>query len=138
MPITSLFNILYRKGFLEWADFSDTQYSSESAENFESIAALSNADVLLAADVVYDVQCIPDLVNTISSFLSGNVGRKTALFATTYRNKRTFDLFEGELKKKNVSCDYVSIQLHKELPDIFPCYFNQPRGDVRICTMKLN
>ena len=106
-----------------------------------SIQALSKANVLLAADVVYDVDCIPDLVSTVSKFLSQSKvaedDEKIAIFATTFRNKSTFNLFEEELEKNNVLCAYYDQSMIDELPNIFPCYWNQPRTDVRICTMRL-
>jgi hypothetical protein len=113
---------------------------SQAATNSGNIRALlDDADVLLAADVVYDVHCIPNLVRTVKDFLSfgKRMENKKAVFATTYRNKNTFGLFENELEKSGIQCDYMSKQLQEELPNVFPCYFNQPRGDVRICTMKL-
>lgn len=90
---------------------------------------------MIAADVVYAVECIPDLVLTVEKFLSDGNEKKIALFATTHRNKNTFSLFEKELEKRHIICDYKS---QDGLPFIFPCYFNQPRSDVRICTMQLN
>mmetsp|Transcript_33750 Transcript_33750/g.62028 ORF Transcript_33750/g.62028 Transcript_33750/m.62028 type:complete len:85 (-) Transcript_33750:456-710(-) len=59
---------------------------------------------------------------------------RVAIFATTYRNKKTFTLFENELEKRNIVCVYHSIE---SLPNIFPCYFNQPRMDIRFCTMRM-
>ena len=142
--LCSLFST-FEQGFLQWGDFSDyreifVSRGSRASTNSRSIGALLDADVLLAADVVYDVDCIPDLVQTVNSFLSSGKPseHKSALFATTYRNKNTFDLFEKELEKRGILCDYMSKQLQKELPNIFPSYFNQPRSDVRICTMTLS
>ena len=109
-----------------------------------SSEAISKADVLLAADVVYDRNCIPDLVSTVCKFLSqtnhlddseGNAHR-IAIFATTFRNKDTFALFEKELENHNIVCAYDHSL--EELPNIFPCYWNQPRADVRVCTMSLS
>ncbi|KAL3784935.1 hypothetical protein HJC23_000020 [Cyclotella cryptica] len=131
-------------GFLEWGDLGDCKQNDgleirQSVTNSGSTTALLNADVLLAADVVYDIHCIPDLVCTVNRFLScGNsLENKKALFATTYRNKTTFDLFENELEKRGILCDYIPKQLQEGLPSIFPCYFNQQHADVRLCCMKL-
>ena len=111
------------------------------ASEHTSIQALSKSNVLLAADVVYDVDCIPDLVSTVSKFLSQSKvaedDEKIAIFATTFRNKSTFNLFEEELEMNNVLCAYYDQSMIDELPNIFPCYWNQPRTDVRICTMRL-
>lgn len=119
---------------------SNPVYGSHGAN---SIQALSNADVILAADVVYDVHCLPDLVSTVCKFLSSpwettngnqNGKEKLVIFATTFRNQTTFGLFEKELDKKGIICDYLSME---DVPFVFPCYFRQPRSDVRLCTMKL-
>lgn len=94
---------------------------------------MTNADVILAADVVYALECIPQLISTVHKFLSSSI-HKMALFATTHRNRSTFQLFEDELERNEIVCDYKSQEL---VPSLFPCYFNQPRSDVRICTMRL-
>lgn len=105
-----------------------------------SIQALSKSNVLLAADVVYDVACIPDLISTVCKFLSQSKAadddERIAIAATTYRNKSTFNLFEEELEKHNVVCAYCDQSMIVSMPNIFPCYWNQPRTDVRICTMR--
>lgn len=106
-------------GNLEWGEYAEHDCCSHPAE------------VLIAADVVYTVECIPDLVATVSKFLSSG-SAKVAVFATTYRNRSTFALFERELEKKRITCAYKS---QDEMPYVFPCYFNQPRSDVRICIM---
>ncbi len=100
----------------------------------EGDCCLESADLLIAADVVYAVECIPDLVTTVRKFLSSG-SSKVALFATTHRNRQTFELFEQELERKGIICQYTS---HTTLEYVFPCYFNQPRSDVRICTMRLS
>ncbi|KAK1739580.1 lysine methyltransferase [Skeletonema marinoi] len=112
-------------GNLEWGEYAEHDCCSHPA------------DVLIAADVVYTVECIPDLVATVSKFLSSgsSTNAKVALFATTYRNRSTFALFERELEKKRIMCAYKS---QDKMPYVFPCYFNQPRSDVRICTMTLS
>mmetsp|Transcript_29875 Transcript_29875/g.64407 ORF Transcript_29875/g.64407 Transcript_29875/m.64407 type:complete len:460 (+) Transcript_29875:133-1512(+) len=157
-------------GRLEWGEYSNKQNGDDDVNDAvvdvsghaighpwaNSIKALSNADVLIAGDVVYLVEAIPDLVATVCKFLSnhnhshghnsvhhhhsdndnGDINRneRVAIFATTYRNKKTFNLFENELEKRSIVCVYHSIE---SLPNIFPCYFNQPRTDVRVCTMRM-
>ena len=118
-------------------------YSSHHVHNHpwaDSLDALSRANILLAADLVYDVACIPDLVATVCKFLSqtqqspDDDNERVAIFATTFRNKDTFALFEKELEERSITCEYHSID---GLPNIFPCYWNQPRTDVRVAHMKL-
>lgn len=103
-----------------------------------SIEALTKANVLLAADVIYLVNSIPDLVATVSKFLTqeGNGDdERMAIFAVTFRKKNTFALFEKELEEHKIVCSYDSSI--EDLPNIFPCYWNQPRTDVRVCTMRI-
>ncbi len=111
----------------------------QSYQNSFTIA--SNADVLIAADVVYDRSVIPQLVQVVKSLLtsssssSKNKSEKVAIFATTFRNADTFALFENELEKcdDDICCDYVDSDGIDKLPNIFPCYHQQPRSHVRIC-----
>ena len=128
------------KGRLEWGEHDNDQIALEVGNASgppwaNSVDALSKVDFLLAADVVYDPAVVPDLVATVSSFLGANNNERSAIFATTFRNKDTFALFERELVSNDIICTYDN--LLDDLPDIFPCYFNQPRSDVRVCTMKL-
>ncbi|KAL7447918.1 hypothetical protein ACHAWC_000202, partial [Mediolabrus comicus] len=109
-------------GKLEWGESST-----------EGDFCLESADLLIAADVVYAREVIPDLVTTVRKFLSSG-SSKVALFATTHRNRQTFELFEKELQQKGIICQYKS---HTTMEYVFPCYFNQPRSDVRICAMRL-
>jgi len=106
----------------------------KDASEQSSIEAISKAVILLAADVVYDVSCIPDLVSTVSKFLNPAGSERIAIFATTYRNERTFSIFERQLEKHQIICEYEHSLEH--LPNIFPCYWNQSRSDVRVCTMR--
>lgn len=134
-----------QKGKLEWGDYSSSQYENNAiaANKHEppwgdSIEAVSKAGVLIAADVVYDVDCIPTLVATVSNFLRKPTHldhERIAIFATTYRNEATFALFEKELEEQSIACTYDnSIE---DLPNVFPCYFTQPRSDVRVCRMEM-
>lgn len=114
----------------------------QSYQNSFTIA--SNADVLIAADVVYDRSVIPQLVQVVKSLLtssssSKNKSEKVAIFATTFRNADTFALFENELEKceNEICCDYVDSNDIDELPYIFPCYYHQPRSHVRICIISV-
>jgi hypothetical protein len=92
------------------------------------------AQVLIAADVIYDRMFIPPLVSSVGRLLSGSSGR-IAIFALTYRNEETFALFEVALNQAGVKCNYAPRESTEKMNYIFPCYVNQPRKDVRICTM---
>jgi len=145
----------FKKGKLEWGDYA----LNESDQNVDGVAiytngsthppwadsieALSTAEVLLAADVIYDVNANPALVAAVSKFLSQNrnfdtskVGKeRVAIFATTFRIKNIFALFEKELAAQNIICDYDSSL--GDLPNLLPCYWNQPRSDIRVCSMRI-
>lgn len=99
-----------------------------------SMALAKSADVLIAADVVYDRSVLPALASCVSKFLSESQNRQ-AIFATTYRNENTFSLFEAKLKNEGIKVSYVPKNHIEDMNHIFPCYFDQPRTDVRICTM---
>jgi Putative methyltransferase. len=98
------------------------------------MALAKSADVLIAADVVYDRSVLPALASCVSKFLSESQNRQ-AIFATTYRNENTFNLFEAKLKNEGIKVSYVPKNHIEDMTHIFPCYFDQPRTDVRICTM---
>lgn len=136
-------------GYLEWEQFSEALEEQERAmiectvptrsqtihqppEISKEIA--KNADVLVAADVVYDRSIIPALISCVSKLLSDSPD-KLAVFATTFRNEKTFNLLEEKLKEEGIRCSYAPRSHIESLPRIFPCYFVQPRTDVRICTM---
>ena len=143
-------NVCSRKltsGYLEWtecAEGGDDENSRRAISTSEPFQ-FSEAEVLLAADVVYDASQIPSLVQSVKVLLSsGRVGvtndaaeKRKAIFATTFRNEKTFALFTNELRREGISCNYVEKEAIASLPNIFPCYFTQPRSDVRICTMTM-
>ena len=123
-----------------------------------------NAHVLLAADVLYDRDDIPYLVQTIYTFLSHSSSSvntsttrysdekeekedelhqnltqsKVAIFATTIRNQETFQLFEQSVSKMNIHAQMIPTTVIDNLPEIFPCYFLQPRSDIRITLFTLS
>ena len=127
-------------GYLDWEQFADEGTPVDLSLKYGAVR-ISDADVLLAADVVYDWKAIPDLVRTTRRLLlqpnAVATSARKAIFATTYRNKETFDFFECELQKGGISCDYVPKEEMDSLDRIFPCYFIQAREEVRICTMSI-
>lgn len=127
-------------GYLDWEQFADEGTPVDLSLKYGAVR-ISDADVLLAADVVYDWKAIPDLVRTTRRLLlqpnAVATSARKAIFATTYRNKETFDFFECELQKGGISCDYVPKEEIDSLDRIFPCYFIQAREEVRICTMSI-
>jgi predicted nicotinamide N-methyase len=131
-------------GYLEWTECAkgDKERSAREMSTSEPFR-FSEAEVLLAADVVYDMSQIPSLVQCVKVLLSsgegaGSTEKRKAIFATTFRNENTFALFTHELLCEGMACDYVEKEVIAGLPHIFPCYFIQPRSDVRICTMTMD
>jgi len=94
------------------------------------------SDVLIAADVVYDRSVIPPLISVVRRHLTGP--SKTAIMATTFRNANTFALFEKEIQSKGITVKFASSEDLNNMPSIFPCYFSQPRSDVRISVMTVD
>jgi len=90
------------EGYLDWAAFSGHRMPSKWDENF----SLFHADILLAADVIYDCQVIAELVDLVWCFLAGARGR-VAIFAVTIRNEDTFRIFESAMNERHVACEYV-------------------------------
>ena len=106
----------------------------------DSYHLFHDATVLLAADVLYDPEDIPYLVQTILAFLSlsNDTGEKVAIFAITMRNQETFKRFEQELWLFKIQSHYIPLAVMHDLPTFFPCYFLQPRSDVRIAVFSLS
>jgi hypothetical protein len=102
-----------------------------------SVKALSQAHVLLAADVIYDVEVIASLARAVRRFLTSD-DDKVAIFATTLRNRATFDAFENELLDQGILCKYIEGEILESVPYIFPVYHVQPRSDIRISFMQLS
>ena len=75
---------------LDWEEFSD---STEF-----------NADVILGADIVYDPQLIPSLVNTLVVLLKKSV-TTVAYLSCCVRNEATWMTFEHQVKKAGLVFD---------------------------------
>lgn len=99
---------------------------------------LTEADVLIAADVIYDVAVIEDLVAVIKYFLLADPMEKEVILAITRRNLATFELFLQSLRSFDISSEWIADgQDCNSLPKVFKCNFNQSRLDVRIASLKL-
>ena len=119
-------------GYLEWDECAKSlQIISDLSKSKSSLNAYVNADVIIAADVVYDVDAIPSLIAAVHGLITGSKN-KYAIFSTTYRNKDTFKLFEEAIEKHGMKSCYIEDSIISELPKIFPCYFDQRRDEVRI------
>jgi predicted nicotinamide N-methyase len=133
-------------GYLDWSTYGD-----ESSRQLEarlqlddrplpSYKALSEADVLIAADVAYDWSVIGCLVQIVRIFLTidSSGGPKLALFTTILRNKQTFELLERELANVGIRSRVLATgHACEQLPLTFPTKFVQPRSDIKICSLEL-
>jgi predicted nicotinamide N-methyase len=134
-------------GYLDWNAYGDDSNQQPKARLppddrvLPSCKALSEADVLLAADVAYDSSVIGCLAQTVRTFLTsvGNSGRpKKVLFAKNLRNKQTSNLLERELANVGIESRVLATgHACEQLPLTFPTKFVQPRSDIRICSLEL-
>lgn len=131
------------QGYFEWGDYAEEQQielSSSSSTGSSSgsgamVERMKEFEVLLAADVVYDRTDIPHLVSAVRTFLEQ--GGEYAIFATTYRNQVTFDLFQTSLKQEGVTVQEIPKDIISNLPQWLPCYYSQLRSEVRIAIMTI-
>jgi hypothetical protein len=98
--------------------------------------AIRWADVLVGADVCYDVEVIESLIAVVKCFLMQSPKTKEAIFGITMRQMATFEMFLGHLQKYSIFCEWIAQGSDCEsLPKVFQCNFNQPRTDVRIACL---
>ena len=132
-----------QKGYLEWGSVAEEGPSS----------CLIEADILIAADVVYDPTVTDSLALTIHRFLrsgeaqsidpcktSGSTEKRErkAIFGITRRNMETFEAFLGQLKQYNIACIWLAGENDwKDIPLIFPCQFVQPRSHICIASLTI-
>jgi hypothetical protein len=57
-----------------------------------------NADVLIGADIAYDISAIPAMVCMTNKIMEQKPGL-VAYYAITYRHENTFSVFENECEK---------------------------------------
>jgi predicted nicotinamide N-methyase len=134
-------------GYLDWNAYGDQSNQQPEARLplddrvLPSCKALSEADVLLAADVAYDSSVIGCLAQTVRTFLTvdSSGGPKQVLFAKNLRNKQTTNLLERELANLGIRSRVLATgHACEQLPVIFPTKFVQPRSDIRICSLELD
>lgn len=114
-------------GYLEWGLFDSRGAVSASCD------ALNKADVLLAADVLYDKSSIDPLLQTLKEFLGSISQPRKVLIATTKRNVATFELFQRKLPEYQIRSSFlVKEGACGDIPVVFPAKFTQSRFDVSI------
>lgn len=157
-------------GYLDWDDYGslavangtiaeeiptpvevpDEHSNSPSLSDANVMKAMKDANVMFAADVIYDPNEIGSLARAVYRFLHNDSSEnKMAIFATTLRNKANFALFETELKQHNIQVDYVLNQSPlspsstkptslAQPPVVFPVAVTQRRDEVRIAILTLH
>jgi predicted nicotinamide N-methyase len=122
------------QGYLEWSSVATScvETTDHKADVFDAM------EVLIAADVIYDVDNLRDLVSVVRCFLQGAPEARQAIFGITQRNMTTFHTFIGLLRERGIVCDWKCVSDDdKSLPILFPCKFSQERADVRIAHMSM-
>ena len=123
------------QGFLEWSDFLDNESASRDEK---TLSKFQDADILMAADVIYDRSVIESLVAVMHAFLMVDPTKKEAIFAITRRNLTTFELFLKHLNEHNIHADWIADgKTCTSLPKVFKCKFNQARSDIRIASLRM-
>ncbi|CAJ1917261.1 unnamed protein product [Cylindrotheca closterium] len=123
------------QGYLEWSKFL---HQGVPSRNDESSSELHQADILLAADVIYDRSVIESLVAVTHTFLLVDPDAKEAIFAITKRNLETFEIFLKHLNEYDIYSEWIADgEKCTSLPLVFKCKFNQERSDVRIVSLKM-
>ena len=122
---------------MEWGSFSNENIEEqEDAAHLKSLEAFNRADVLIGADIVYDVHMISSLVAVVKSFLTKSQSNKKAIFGITRRNIATFELFLANLIENGIFCEWIAKgEDCDRLPKLFHCKFNQPRSDIQIACL---
>jgi predicted nicotinamide N-methyase len=124
------------QGYFDWScmEISGHQAHVESLTN-----VFDGTDVLVAADVIYDVANLKHLVSAVHCFLEKAPDTRHAIFGITKRNMKTFDTFIELLLARGIVCDFRTTgEDHHHLPLLFPCKFNQVRTDVRIAFLSMS
>jgi hypothetical protein len=144
------------QGHLDWVTFADSIDNHQAIGNGENqfsaltLQEFTNAQILIAADVLYDVNVIDSLVMVVKRFLSVTTAtttttttsekpserlvvqkEKLVILAVTRRNVTTFGLFLDVMEQHGIGYRYLATNC-AEWPPIFGCNFPQGRGDVQI------
>ena len=83
-------------------------------------------DVVFAADVVYDLDLVENMLNVLKTLLkSTNKSEKVAYIATTIRNTETFSEYERKLKLKGFKVELIDTATQKQI-------FRYPKSNIVI------
>jgi hypothetical protein len=129
------------QGYLEWESFAISEFKERTEIQTSpdpTMVAFQKAQILIAADVIYDVSVIDKLVLVVKSFLTQSSQEpqepKEAILAITKRKMSSFHLFLERVANHGICCEYLSTNCDN-LPKIFFCNFPQGRKDVQIARL---
>lgn len=117
---------------VEWGPSPPADWSEWNGDGF---------DVILGADITFDVRDIPDLLATIRWCLAARANGdasiepspKTVLIAATERNRETFDTFI-ELAGESFDVDYIAFPLLSRAQQMGPFYSDA--SPIHICRLR--
>lgn len=103
---------------LDWCSFTQIE-----------IQQLKDTDILVAADVTYDISVVESLAEVTHALFEQNYNL-TILFAITKRTEKTFERFVKEMDKRNMC-------LSREIETNFPYIFQvNDRETVKLYEMR--
>ena len=111
-------NIVFPKTFTSDCGGRNLVIDSLDWEHFvikESNPPMYLCDIVIGADIVFDVSVIPHLVNVIVKFLT-DLGTKKVILANCLRNEATDIFFVNSLKQHNVSVEKQTHNVDDDLP----------------------
>ena len=103
----------------------------------EPLTIEDNVDVLIAADVTYDLTALEPLCRTIDDFFKLNL-LSFAIIAATVRNEETILLWEKELDKWFTNRWEITIQETNPCAISANCYFDENTPEIRVYTIKVD
>lgn len=136
----------FLQSYLEWKEFVNDYTLRKNAidgtsnESFDkTYRAFSEADILFAADVIYDITAIDDLIQVVRCFLTESPTSKQAIFASTKRNVATFEFFLETIRRHDMKYTWIARNEECEsLKRIFEGNYVQNRCDVQICRIEMS
>jgi len=104
----------------------------------DTLEAFSQADILIAADVIYDINAIDHLIKIVQCFLNKSPKSKQVIFACTKRNIVTFDYFLETIREYDMTYKWIAKgEVSAALKRSFEGHYIQKRSDVQICCIQM-
>lgn len=138
------------QNYLEWQTFvkqatitSNIAYDEVDHEEYTQIRsgtleAFKEADIIFAADVIYDIDAIDYLISLIKCFLVESPALKKAIIASTKRNEETFECFLDTIQRYGMTYSWLARNEECEaFHKIFQGNYSQKRSDVQICLIQM-